>query len=222
MNIFNICVKDCDLDAKKISRLLNAICERRGYSYWRSTEHFMELSDEGYTWLEANGDLPDLNGCVSSEGPGRVVVDFDVWFDLAMKTIKGEEMTDTGDSQKIIMKVENNPKPRYRKRNPKVVKVAKTIVRVLYVTQQAYTFKNVRSVQVIDGTVYIQHEREVTEGIKESIETEIDEKLLMAVVIHDVGNRSSFLRNIDDTWDYQAEDGTVINGGKQLGRIFKK
>lgn len=115
-----------------------------------------------------------------------------------------------------------NPRPRYRKRNRQKPTVAKTIVRVLYTTQQVYTFKNVRSVQVIDGTVYIQHEREVTEGIKESIETEIDEKLLMAVVIHDVGNRSSFLRNIDGSWDYQAEDGTVINGGKQLGRIFKK
>jgi hypothetical protein len=115
-----------------------------------------------------------------------------------------------------------NPRPRYRKRSRQKPTVAKTIVRVLYTTQQVYTFKNVRSVQVIDGTVYIQHEREVTEGIKESIETEIDEKLLMAVVIHDVGNRSSFLRNIDGSWDYQAEDGTVINGGKQLGRIFKK
>lgn len=115
-----------------------------------------------------------------------------------------------------------NPRPRYRKRNRQKPTVAKTIVRVLYTTQQVYTFKNVRSVQIIDDKVYIQYERDITEGIKESIESEINSDLVMAVVIHEVGNRSNFFRNIDGTWDFQAEDGTVINSGKQLGRVFKK
>lgn len=115
-----------------------------------------------------------------------------------------------------------NPRPRYRKRTRQKPTTAKTIVRVLYTTQQVYTFKNVRSVQIIDDKVYIQHERDITEGIKESSESEINGDLVMAVVIHEVGNRSNFFRNIDGTWDFQAEDGTVINSGKQLGRVFKK
>lgn len=115
-----------------------------------------------------------------------------------------------------------SPRPRYRKRNRQKPTVAKTIVRVLYTTQQVYTFKNVRSVQIIDDKVYIQYERDITEGIKESSESEINSDLVMAVVIHEVGNRSNFFRNIDGTWDFQAEDGTVINSGKQLGRVFKK
>lgn len=114
-----------------------------------------------------------------------------------------------------------NPRPRYRKRNRQKPTITKTIVRVLYTTQQVYTFKNVRSVQIIDDKVYIQYEREITEGIKENSESEINSDLVMAVVIHEVGNRSNFFRNIDGTWDFQAEDGTVVNSGKQLGRIFK-
>lgn len=115
-----------------------------------------------------------------------------------------------------------NPRPRYRKRTRQKPTTAKTIVRVLYTTQQVYTFKNVRSVQIIDDKVFVQYERDITDGIKENSEVEIDGNLVMAVVIHEVGNRSNFFRNIDGTWDFQAEDGTVINSGKQLGRIFKK
>lgn len=123
------------------------------------------------------------------------------------------------DEEPVAVK---NPRPRYRKRNRQKPTVAKTIVRVLYTTQQVYTFKNVRSVQIIDDKVYIQYERDITEGIKENSESEINSDLVMAVVIHEVGNRSNFFRNIDGTWDFQAEDGTVINSGKQLGRVFKK
>lgn len=115
----------------------------------------------------------------------------------------------------------SNPRPRYRKRSRQKPKVAKTIVRVLYTTQQVYTFKNVRSVQIIEDKVYIQHERDITEGIKESSESEINGDLVMAVIIHEMDNRSNFFRNIDGTWDFQNEDGTVINSAEQLGRIFK-
>lgn len=115
-----------------------------------------------------------------------------------------------------------NPQPRFRKRRRKKPTTLKTFVRVLYVDQKTYTFKNVRSVQIIDNKVFIQHERVITEGIKENAEVEIDGNLVMAVVIHEAGNRSNFFRNIDGTWDFQNEDGTVINNGQQLGRIFKK
>lgn len=120
-----------------------------------------------------------------------------------------------------VSAVAHTAQPRYRKRRCQKQGKAKTVVRVLYVTQQTYTFKNVLSVQVLDGKVYITYTKEVAKGITETSEVEIDGNLLMAVVIHEPDNRSNFFRNIDGTWDFNNEDGTVVNGGHQLGRIFK-
>lgn len=122
----------------------------------------------------------------------------------------------------------NNPKPRYRKRRQKPPVGKKSVVRVLYTTQQTYTFKNVVDVQVTEERVYIQYDREVTEGIKESVTTEIENKLVMAIIVEEskVENgkaytvRDSFLRNIDGTWDYNGHDGTAVKNGKIMGRQF--
>ena len=114
----------------------------------------------------------------------------------------------------------NNPKPRYRKPRKKPPVDKKTIVRIIYTTQQTYTFKNVLSVQVTEKSVFIEYEREVTEGIKEQVVTEIESDLLMAVLVQEKGNNSTFFHNIDKSWDYQNEDGTAISGGKLLGRQF--
>ncbi|MCD1185411.1 hypothetical protein, partial [Leptospira sp. Pond_2020] len=91
-----------------------------------------------------------------------------------------------------------------------------------------YTFKNVVDVQVTEERVYIQYDREVTEGIKESVTTEIENKLVMAIIVEEskVENgkaytvRDSFLRNIDGTWDYNGHDGTAVKNGKIMGRQF--
>ncbi|QHR64818.1 ribonucleotide reductase [Escherichia phage ukendt] len=122
----------------------------------------------------------------------------------------------------------NNPKPRYRKRRQKPPVGKKSVVRVLYTTQQTYTFKNVVDVQVTEERVYIQYDREVTKGIKESVTTEIENKLVMAIIVEEskVENgkaytvRDSFLRNIDGTWDYNGHDGTAVKNGKIMGRQF--
>ena len=122
----------------------------------------------------------------------------------------------------------NNPKPRYRKPRKKPPVGKKSVVRVLYTTQQTYTFKNVVDVQVTEERVYIQYDREVTEGIKESVTTEIENKLVMAIIVEEskVENgkaytvRDSFLRNIDGTWDYNGHDGTAVKNGKIMGRQF--
>lgn len=212
MNILKIAFDDKQLDKEKLQNVLDAI--QTDHIFWENAEEFILFSREGeYTWLEQSGDTISLGGGVDLPG-GVEVVDFDVWYEEAMKALGGKAVT-----WKVLKR---NPRPRYRKRSRQKPTVAKTIVRVLYTTQQVYTFKNVRSVQIIDDKVYIQHERDITEGIKESSESEINGDLVMAVVIHEVGNRSNFFRNIDGTWDFQAEDGTVINSGKQLGRIFKK
>lgn len=187
------------------------VCHKQGKTFWESADDFMRFilrhENKHVSFFSEecglNGDSAGLTG-------SRVLVSYEEFLKL-LKEHYGVTEQDTA----------KNPRPRYRKRNRQKPTVAKTIVRVLYTTQQVYTFKNVRSVQIIDDKVYIQYERDITEGIKESIESEINSDLVMAVVIHEVGNRSNFFRNIDGTWDFQAEDGTVINSGKQLGRIFK-
>lgn len=188
------------------------VCHKHGKTFWKSADDFMRFilshEDKHVTFFfEACG----LNGDSAGLTGNQVLVSYEEFLKLLKEHY--------GVTEQATAK---NPRPRYRKRNRQKPTVAKTIVRVLYTTQQVYTFKNVRSVQIIDDKVYIQYERDITEGIKESIESEINSDLVMAVVIHEVGNRSNFFRNIDGTWDFQAEDGTVINSGKQLGRVFKK
>lgn len=188
------------------------VCHKHGKTFWGSADYFMRFilshEDKHVTFFSEecglNGDSAGLTG-------NQVLVSYEEFLKLLKEHY--------GITEQATAK---NPRPRYRKRNRQKPTVAKTIVRVLYTTQQVYTFKNVRSVQIIDDKVYIQYERDITEGIKENSESEINSDLVMAVVIHEVGNRSNFFRNIDGTWDFQAEDGTVINSGKQLGRIFKK
>lgn len=188
------------------------VCHKHGKTFWGSADYFMRFilshEDKHVTFFSEecglNGDSAGLTG-------NQVLVSYEEFLKLLKEHYRITEQATV-----------KNPRPRYRKRNRQKPTVAKTIVRVLYTTQQVYTFKNVRSVQIIDDKVYIQYERDITEGIKESIESEINSDLVMAVVIHEVGNRSNFFRNIDGTWDFQAEDGTVINSGKQLGRVFKK
>ena len=188
------------------------VCHKHGKTFWGSADYFMRFilshEDKHVTFFSEecglNGDSAGLTG-------NQVLVSYEEFLKLLKEHYRITEQATV-----------KNPRPRYRKRNRQKPTVAKTIVRVLYTTQQVYTFKNVRSVQIIDDKVYIQYERDITGGIKESIESEINSDLVMAVVIHEVGNRSNFFRNIDGTWDFQAEDGTVINSGKQLGRVFKK
>lgn len=134
----------------------------------------------------------------------------------------------SGDGSDIVGYIKLNPSPRYRKRRQKPPVGKKSVVRVLYTTQQTYTFKNVVDVQVTEERVYIQYDREVTEGIKESVTTEIENKLVMAIIVEEskVENgkaytvRDSFLRNIDGTWDYNGHDGTAVKNGKIMGRQF--
>lgn len=112
------------------------------------------------------------------------------------------------------------PKPRYRKTRQKPPVGKKPVVRILYTTQQTYMFKNVDSVQVTGEKVYIQYARNIAEGIVESVVSEIDSNLLLAVVIEENGHRDNFLANIDGSWDYQGHDGTAVKGGKLMGRQF--
>nr|DAY73760.1 MAG TPA: hypothetical protein [Caudoviricetes sp.] len=182
------------------------ICHKQGKTFWKSADDFMRfVADHEDKHVIFFSEDCGFDGDSAGLREYQVLVSYEEFLSLL--------------KQQYSVK---NPRPRFRKRRRQKPTTAKTIVRVLYTTQQVYTFKNVSNVQIIDNKVFIQHERDITEGIKESIETEIDANLVMAVVIHEVGNRSSFLRNIDNTWDFQAEDGTVINNGKQLGRIFKK
>lgn len=193
-------------------QLLVEICREQGRTFWSDGSRFMryveDYQDKHVTYFSGDCGIDGYMGGITGN---QVLVSYEEFLKL-LKEHYG--ITDQATAK--------NPRPRYRKRNRQKPTVAKTIVRVLYTTQQVYTFKNVRSVQIIDDKVYIQYERDITEGIKESIESEINSDLVMAVVIHEVGNRSNFFRNIDGTWDFQAEDGTVINSGKQLGRVFKK
>lgn len=193
-------------------QLLVEICREQGKTFWSDGSRFMryveDYQDKHVTYF--SGDC-GIDGYMRGITGNQVLVSYAEFLKLLKEHYGITEQTTA-----------KNPRPRYRKRNRQKPTVAKTIVRVLYTTQQVYTFKNVRSVQIIDDKVYIQYERDITEGIKESSESEINSDLVMAVVIHEVGNRSNFFRNIDGTWDFQAEDGTVINSGKQLGRVFKK
>lgn len=188
------------------------ICHKQGKTFWKDAGNFMchvgNDEDNPVTYFDDEYGFDGCNGGITED---QVLVSYEEFLKLLKEHY--------GVTEQATAK---NPRPRYRKRTRQKPTVAKTIVRVLYTTQQVYTFKNVRSVQIIDDKVYIQYERDITEGIKESIESEINSDLVMAVVIHEVGNRSNFFRNIDGTWDFQAEDGTVINSGKQLGRVFKK
>ena len=202
----NAAFKYSEVGEKEYQSLID-VAGRHMEVTWKNANHYMQHTsrpDDHVTWFD-----PDegFDGADSGPSADQVVVPFEVFFKLYCEHF-GEVTV-------------RNPRPRYRKRRAKQQKVAKTFVRVLYTTQQVYTFKNVKNVQVIDGNVYIQHERIVVEGISEYVETKIDETLVMAVVIQEVGNRSSFLRNIDGSWTFQAEDGTLINGGTQLGRVFK-
>lgn len=193
-------------------QLLVEICREQGRTFWSDGSRFMryveDYQDKHVTYFSGDCGIDGYMGGITGN---QVLVSYEEFLKLLKEHY--------GITEQATAK---NPRPRYRKRNRQKPTVAKTIVRVLYTTQQVYTFKNVRSVQIIDDKVYIQYERDITEGIKESIESEINSDLVMAVVIHEVGNRSNFFRNIDGTWDFQAEDGTVINSGKQLGRVFKK
>lgn len=196
-----------------LQKLLD-ICHRHGLKFWKSVDDYSYWTDneEHVTFFSKSC---GIDGCDDGIGNEQVLVSFDDFMEL-VKNHFGE----------VIKSVEeapvHSPKPRYRKRRRQKPPVAKTCVRVMYVTQQTYTFKNVRSVQILDDKVFIQHERVITDGIKESAEVEIDGDLVMAVVIHEAGNRSNFFRNIDGTWDFQNQDGTVVNNGQQLGRIIKK
>lgn len=193
-------------------QLLVEICREQGRTFWDDASTFMRYSeyygDKHITFFDDECGIDGYSGGITGN---QVLVSYEEFLKLLKEHY--------GVTEQPAVK---NPRPRYRKRNRQKPTVAKTIVRVLYTTQQVYTFKNVSSVQIIDDKVYIQYERDITEGIKESSESEINSDLVMAVVIHEVGNRSNFFRNIDGTWDFQAEDGTVINSGKQLGRVFKK
>ena len=193
-------------------QLLVEICREQGKTFWSDGSRFMRYvenyEDKHVTYFSGECGIDGYMGGITGN---QVLVSYAEFLKLLKEHY--------GITEQATVK---NPRPRYRKRNRQKPAVAKTIVRVLYTTQQVYTFKNVRSVQIIDDKVYIQYERDITEGIKESSESEINSDLVMAVVIHEVGNRSNFFRNIDGTWDFQAEDGTVINSGKQLGRVFKK
>lgn len=204
----NAVFKYSEVGEKEYQALID-VAERHMDINWENAAQYMRHTsrpNEHVTWFDEQEGFDGADGGPSDD---QVIVPFEVFFKLYCEHF-GE-----------VIKPVGNPRPRYRKRRVKQQKVAKTFVRVLYTTQQVYTFKNVKNVQVIDGNVYIQHEREVVEGISEYVETKIDETLVMAVVIQEVGNRSSFLRNIDGSWTFQAEDGTLINGGTQLGRVFK-
>lgn len=193
-------------------QFLVEICREQGKTFWSDGSRFMryveDYQDKHVTYFSGDCGIDGYMGGITGN---QVLVSYEEFLKLLKEHY--------GITEQAPVK---NPRPRYRKRNRQKPTVAKTIVRVLYTTQQVYTFKNVRSVQIIDDKVYIQYERDITEGIKENSESEINSDLVMAVVIHEVGNRSNFFRNIDGTWDFQAEDGTVINSGKQLGRVFKK
>lgn len=210
VTLANAVFKYSEVGEKEYQDLVD-IAKRHGTCHWENAEHYMRYTlqpDNHVTWFDPE---EGLDGRDSGPNDNQVIVPFDVFFKLYC-----EYYIKNLDEVPV-----RNPRPRYRKRRAKQQKVAKTIVRVLYTTQQVYTFKNVRSVQIIEDKVYIQHERDITEGIKESSESEINGDLVMAVIIHEVDNRSNFFRNIDGTWDFQNEDGTVVNSGKQLGRIFK-
>jgi len=218
-----------DASVEQVQDLLD-IAKRDGISFWRNAAHarsYIRNADQHVFFYDEH---TGLDGYDSGPDPDQVVVSYDEFLVLFADHY-GEKVTlnidiETDNVGDVAISVtpapKHDPRPRYRKRRRQKPTVAKTIVRVLYTTQQVYTFKNVNSVQIINDKVYIQYEQDITEGIKQSSEVEINGDLVMAVVIHEVGNRSNFFRNIDSTWDFQAEDGTVINSGKQLGRIFKK
>lgn len=214
ININNVAFLTKDVTLNEIQTLLD-IAKRHGVHFWNDAVDFAKWSDGEEEHVAYFSAQHGIDGCDGGLTPDQQLVSYAAFLLLFLEHY--------GEVVKNLDEVPvRNPRPRYRKRSRQKPTVAKTIVRVLYTTQQVYTFKNVRSVQIIDDKVYIQHERDITEGIKESSESEINGDLVMAVVIHEVGNRSNFFRNIDGTWDFQAEDGTVINSGKQLGRVFKK
>lgn len=212
--IENAAFETKDIGLNQIQVLIE-IAHAAGNTFWSDAVDFVRRfdSDEHVAFFTERYGINGYGGGLQDD---QVLVSYDEFLEL-FKAHYGVVTNEVN-----VKPPKRNPRPRYRKRSRQKPTVAKTIVRVLYTTQQTYTFKNVLSVQIIDDKVYIQHEREITKGIRESSESEINGDLVMAVVIHEVGSRANFFRNIDGSWDYQAEDGTVINSGKQLGRIFKK
>ena len=199
--------KDVSLNQLQV---LIEIAHNADNTFWSSADDFLRWidGDEHVTYFAERSGIDGTDGGLQGD---LVLVSYDKFLELFINHYEAAS----------VEPPKRNPHPRYRLRKRQKPTVAKTIVRVLYTTQQTYTLKNVRSVQIIDDKVFVQYTREVTEGIVENAEVEIDGNLVMAVVIHEVGNRANFFRNIDGSWDFQNEDGTVINSGKQLGRIFK-
>lgn len=211
--IENAAFQTANLSIEQIQVLVD-IAAQHGVHLWDNAEDYKSWT-YGDQHVGYFAERCGIDGCDAGLDSSQVLVSYDEFLEL-YKAHYGEVIKSIDEMPK------RNPQPRFRKRRRKKPTTLKTFVRVLYVDQKTYTFKNVRSVQIIDNKVFIQHERVITEGIKENAEVEIDGDLVMAVVIHEAGNRSNFFRNIDGTWDFQNEDGTVINNGQQLGRIFKK
>lgn len=201
-----------DITFDQIQALLE-IAKRHGIHFWRDAAQFYAWADdeEHVCFFSTDSGIDGRQGVE----PDQILVSYETFLQL-FKEYYEEEIKEADEAP------QRNPKPRYRKRNRQKRNAAKTIARVIYKDQKTYTFKNLLSIQIIDGKVYIQHEKDVAEGIKESVETEIDVELVMAVVIHEVGNRATFFQNITGTWDFHNDDGTVIVSAQQLGRVFKK
>lgn len=118
-------------------------------------------------------------------------------------------------------KFTEQPRPRFRKRRQRQVRGKKPLVRIIYTDQSTYTFKNVKQVQVYDNKVYIAYQRQVAEGIVENAEVEIDGALLMGIVVQQGKNNAQIFHNIDKTWDFFDEHGTVIRGAFNITRAVE-
>lgn len=90
MNIFKICFSDKGIEEDKIQEVIDEL-HLLGSTFWDDAEDFIFFADGtgGYSWLEMDGDKFDLNGN-GLKPDDREVVDFDVWYEKAMKTLKGE------------------------------------------------------------------------------------------------------------------------------------
>lgn len=89
MNIFKICFADNIVDEDKIQEIIDEL-HLLGSTFWDDAADFLYFANgSGYSWLEMSGDKFDLNGNTLKPGD-RQVVDFDVWYEEAMKTLKGE------------------------------------------------------------------------------------------------------------------------------------
>lgn len=89
MNIFKICFADSNIEEYKIQHVIDEL-HLLGSTFWDDAADFMFFANGlGYSWLEMDGDKFDLNGN-GLKPSGREVVDFDVWYEEAIKTLKGE------------------------------------------------------------------------------------------------------------------------------------